>query len=198
MSNRHASIAILPFENLSGSPDDARMAGGFVQDLIAELARFPSVGVIAAESTFAVESTGLDDAGIGRRLAVEYLLKGSVRRAARALRLSVQLVQLATGQHLWAERYDVPEEDMFAVQDEIAAKIANALTARIDQTVLRAARRRQITNLAAYECWLRGMECLQRGTVESDDEARTFFEQALAVDPQYARAQAGTVALAFQ
>ena len=147
--------------------------------------------MIAAESAFAVESTGLDDAGIGRRLGVDYLLKGSVRRAAKALRLSVQLVQLATGQHLWAERYDVPAEDFFAVQDEIAAKVANALTARIDQTVLLATRRRQITNLAAYECWLRGMECLQRGTVESDDEARTFFEQALAVDPQYARAQAG-------
>jgi TolB-like protein len=191
MSNRYASIAILPFENLSGSPDDARMAVGFVQDLIAELARFPSVGVIAAESTFAVESIGLDDAGIGRRLAVDYLLKGSVRRAAKALRLSVQLVQLTTSQLLWAERFDVPEEDVFAVQDEIAAKVANALTARIDQTVLLSTRRRQITNLAAYECWLRGMECLQRGTAESDDEARRFFEQALAVDPQYARAQAG-------
>lgn len=191
MPNRHASIAILPFENLSGSRDDARMASGFVQDLIAELARFPSVGVIAAESTFAVESIELDDAGIGRRLAVEYLLKGSLRRSARSLRLSVQLVQLASSQHLWAERYDVPHEELFAVQDEIAAKVANALTARIDQTVLVASRRRQITNLTAYECWLRGMECLQRGTIESDDEARAFFEQALIVDPQYARAQAG-------
>jgi TolB-like protein len=191
MPNRHASIAVLPFENLSGSRDDARMASGFVQDLIAELARFPSVGVIAAESTFAVESAGLDDADIGRRFAVEYLLKGSLRRSARSLRLSVQLVQLASGQHLWAERYDVPHEELFAVQDEIAAKVANALTARIDQTVLRASRRRQITNLSAYECWLRGMECLQRGTIESDDEARKFFEQALAVDPQHARAQAG-------
>ncbi len=191
MSNRPLSIAILPFENLSGSPDDARLAGGFVQDLIAELARFPSIGVIAAESAFAAESSGLDDAGVGRRLGVEYLLKGSVRRAARALRLDAQLVQLADGRHLWAERYDVSREDLFAVQDEIAAKVANALTARIDHTVLLSTRRRQLTNLAAYECWLRGMECLQRGTIESDDEARTFFEQALAVDPQYARAQAG-------
>jgi len=140
MSSRHASIAILPFENLSGCRDDARMASGFVQDLIAELARFPSIGVIAAESTFAIESTGLDDADIGRRLAVEYLLKGSLRRSARSLRLSAQLVQLATGQHLWAERYDVPHEKLFAVQDEIAAKVANALTARIDQTVLVASR----------------------------------------------------------
>ena len=191
MSNRHASIAILPFENLSGLRDDARIATGFVQDLIAELARFPSIGVIAAESTFAAESTGLDDAAVGRRLGVDYFLKGSVRRSARALRLSAQLVQLPTGSISGRSVTMSRAEDLFAVQDEIAAKVANALTARIDQTVLLASRRRQITSLAAYECWLRGMECLQRGTSESDDEARAFFEQALAVDPQYARAQAG-------
>ncbi len=191
MSNHHVSIAILPFENLSGSPEDGRMALGFVHDLIAELARFPSVGVIAAESTFAVESTGLDEKGVGHRLGVDYLLKGSVRRAAKIFRLNLHLVQLATGQHLWAERYDVPETRLLAVQDEIAATVANALTLKIDQSVLLATRRRQITSLAAYECWLRGMECLQRGTIESDDEARAFFEQALAVDSQFARAQAG-------
>ena len=126
MSNRHASIAILPFENLSGSRDDELMAGGFVQDLIAELARFPSIGVIAAESIFAVDSTGLDDAAIGQRLAVDYLLKGSLRRSARSLRLSAQLVQLSSGRHLWAERYDVPHEELFAVQDEIAATSPSA------------------------------------------------------------------------
>lgn len=191
MSAHYATIALLPFENLSDSPEDARMASGFVQDLIGELARFPSVGVIAAHSTFAVESTGLDDAGIGRRLGVDYLLKGSVRRVERTYRLSLQLVQISTGQHTWGDRYDVPATDLLAVQDEIAAKVANALTVQIDQTVLRATRRRQITNLAAYECWLRGMECLQRGTGASDEEARTFFEQALALNPQYAQAQAG-------
>src|SRR5690606_14945570 len=163
----------------------------FVQDLISELACFPGIGVIAAETTFAVESTGLDDAGIGRRLDVEYLLKGSLRRSARSLRLSAQLVQLPSGQHLWAERFDVPHEKLFAVQDEIAAKVANALTVRIDRTALAATRRRQITSLTAYECWLRGMECLQRGTIEADDEARTFFQQSLSVDPHYARAHAG-------
>ncbi|MGB8466455.1 MAG: hypothetical protein WCE49_16025 [Terrimicrobiaceae bacterium] len=191
MPNRHASIAILPFENLSGTADDARLARGFVQDLITEVARFPALGVIAAESVFAAESVGLDDAGLGQRLKVAYLLKGSVRRSARALRIAVQLVEAATGRHLWAERYDMPAADLFAVLDEIAAKIANALALRIDQTVLNASRRRKVPQLAVYECWLRGMECLQRGTVESDEEARVYFEQALAADSQYARAQAG-------
>jgi len=191
MSARYATIALLPFDNLSGSPEDARMGSGFVQDLIAELARFPSVGVIAAHSTFAVDSIGLDEAGIGRRLGVDYLLRGSVRRGGKAIRLSVQLVQLATGQHVWGERYDVPESDVFVVQDEIAAKVANALTVQIDQTALRATRRQHIANLAAYECWLRGMESLQRGMPDADEEAREFFKQALSLDPQYARAQAG-------
>lgn len=191
MSARYATIALLPFENLSGSAENARVAGGFVHDLIGELARFSSIGVIAAHSTFAVESTGLDDAGIGRRLGVDYLLKGSVRQAAKTYRLSLQLVQLSTGEHIWGERYDVPQSDLLVVQDEIVAKVANALTVQIDQTALRGTRRRQITSLAAYECWLRGMECLQRGTGASDEEARTFFEQALALDPQYAQAQAG-------
>ena len=191
MPRRHASIALLPFENLSGSPDGARIAIGFVQDLIAELARFPTIGVIAAHSAFAVESTGLDDAGIGRRLEVDYLLKGSVRRTGKAIRLNVLLISIASGQHVWAERYDVSDEELFAVEDEIAAKVANTLTARIDQALLLGTRRRQMTSLEAYECWLRGMESLQRGTLEADEEARAFFEQALNLDPHYARARAG-------
>ncbi len=191
MTNRHATIAILPFETLSGSRDDARIVGGLVQELIAELARFPSIGVIAAESTFGLKTAGLDDAGIAHRLAVEYMLKGSLRRSAKSIRLNVHLVQTASGQHLWSERYDVPHEEIFAVQDEIAAKVANALTARIDKIALVTSRHRHVSGLSTYECWLQGLESLQRGTAESNDEARAFFEQALAVDPHCARAEAG-------
>ena len=87
----------------------------------------------------------------------------------------MQLVEAATGQHLWAERYDIPAEELFGILDEIAAKIANALALRIDQTVLNASRRRKLPQLAVYECWLRGMECLQRGTVESDEVGARLF-----------------------
>lgn len=191
MTRPSSSIAILPFESLSEAPEDIRLARGFMQDLIAELARFPSVGVIAAESAYAVESKGLGDAGIGQRLAVGYLLKGSLRRAAGSLRLSIRLLQPESGELLWAERYDVAEEEIFSVQDDIAAKVANALTSRIDRAVLQASHRQRVTSLGAYECWLRGMECLHRGTVEADDEARGFFNRALEIDPHYARAQAG-------
>jgi len=185
------SIALLPFENLSASPSDSWLAGGFVQDLIAEIARFPTLGVISAQSAFAADTTVMDDAAIGRRLGVDYLLKGSVRRLEKSVRISVQLIQLEDGRNLWGERYDVREDDLFALQDEIAAKIANALSARIDQSMLSAAKRRPPATLKAYECWLRGLECLQRGTNESDEEARSFFELALEMDPQYARAHGG-------
>lgn len=191
MSSQSPSIAIVPFENLSGTEADGRLASGFVHDLIAELARFPNVSVIAAESAFSTPAGGVDDAELSRRLGADYLLKGSIRRSARSLRVAVQLIEAASARHLWAERYDVPEKDFFAVQDDVTAKVANALTLRIDWDVLRATRRREITNLAAYECWLRGIECLQRGSSESDEEGRAFFEQALSVDPQFARAEAG-------
>ncbi|HEY5704766.1 MAG TPA: hypothetical protein VIS96_04250 [Terrimicrobiaceae bacterium] len=191
MSAHTISIAVLPFENLSPSPPDSWLAVGFVQDLIAEIARFPTLGVISAQSTFAADTAGLADAAIGRCLGVEYLLKGSVRKLEKAIRISVQLVQLEDGRNLWGEHYDVREDDLFALQDEIAAKIANALSARIDQSMLSAAKRHPPATLKAYECWLRGLECLQRGTAESDNEARGFFELALETDPQYARAHGG-------
>jgi tetratricopeptide (TPR) repeat protein len=149
------------------------------------------VSVIAAESVFSALTGASDGAELSRRLGVTCLLRGSIRRSARALRIAVRLLEAGADRHIWAERYDVPAKDFFAVQDDVAAKVANALALHIDQEMLRATRRRPITSLAAYECWLRGMECLQRGTTEADDEARGYFEQALRADPQFARAQAG-------
>ncbi len=172
MTHPNITITLVPFETLSGSPEDVRLADGFVQDLIAEIARFPPLGVIAAASVFAAGRAGLDDAGIARRLGAGYLLKGSIRRSGKTMRISVQLLEAKSGRHLWAERYDTG--DLLALQDEIAAKVANALAVRIDQSVLGAARRRQITGLETYECWLRGIECLQRGTLDSDAEGRRF------------------------
>ncbi len=189
MSRRPVNLALLPLENLSGADEDARLARGFVQDLITELARFPALGVIAADSVFATGCDGKSTTEIARELRVRHLLRGSLRRHGEALRISVQLLEADTGHHLWAARFD--EEDLPTVHDEIAAKIANALAVHLDQSLLAAARRRQPASLAAYECWLRGMECLQRGTAEADAEGRAFFERALAADPHDARAHAG-------
>lgn len=123
-------------------------------------------------------------------MKVAYLLKGSVRRSARTLRIAVQLVEAATGQHLWAERYDMPATELLAVLDDCSeGRQCTGATDRSDRveriTATKDSAARRVRML------VRGMECLQRGTVESDDEARVYFEQALAADPQYARAQAG-------
>lgn len=191
MTERSIKIALMPFENLSGTPDGALLAAGFVQDLITESARFPSLGVIAAQSSFAAASTDLDDAAIGQRLGVGYLLRGSIRRSGETVRISVSLIDLSSSRHLWAEKFDVPGADLFRLQDEIAAKIANSLAVRIDQSALSASRKVPPSSLAVYECWLRGMEAVQLGTCEGDAQARQFFAKALDMDPGYARAMGG-------
>jgi TolB-like protein len=189
MGSHAVTLALLPLENLSGSPADERLARGFAQDLLTELARFPALGVIAADSVAAAGRENPGDAEVGRRLGALFLLKGSVRRSGRALRLSVQLIEAASGRLFWAGRYD--EERLPTLQDEIAARVANALALQVDQSLLDAARRRPPATLEAYECWLRGVDSLRQGTCESDAEGRRFFEQALTSDPHYARAHAG-------
>lgn len=189
MPAQAVTLALLPLENLSGGREDALLARGFAQDLITELARFPALGVIAADSVAAAQGGGDDEPALAQRLGARFLLKGSVRRAGRMLRLSLQLVEGATGRHYWAGRYD--EEHLPTLQDEVAAKVAGALALQVDQSLLAASRRRPAATLESYECWLRGMECLQRGTREADAEGRRFFEQALESDPDFARAWAG-------
>lgn len=183
------TLALLPLENLSGTREDARLAQGFQQDLITELARFPTLGVVSADSVTAARSLCDDEQALARRLGARFLLKGSMRRIGKVLRLNLQLVEGESGRHYWAERYD--EERLPELQDEVASRIAGALALQVDQSLLAASRRRPAATLESYECWLRGMECLQRGTCEADAEGRRFFEQALESDPEFARAWAG-------
>lgn len=184
-----ATLALLPFENLSGNPGDERLARGFLYDLSVELARFPSLGVLAADSVAAAMEENNAGIHIAERLGAAYFLKGGVRRWNDALRISVQLCETSTGRHIWAGRYD--GADLPSAHDEIVASVANALAAGVDASILAAARRRSPPSLQSYECWLRGMECLQRGTAGSDEQGRQFFQQALEMDPHDARAHAG-------
>ncbi|MGC1479090.1 MAG: hypothetical protein WA771_01190 [Chthoniobacterales bacterium] len=177
MKSDRIGLRLFPLENLSGVEGDERLARGFVQDLSSELTRFPALEVTLSDGK-ATEAPG---AG--------YLLKGSLRRSRENVRISVQLATATDGRHVWAGRFD--EADVLSIQDEIVAKVANALSISLDHSLLVASRRRHPTKLAAYECWLRGMECLQRGAVAADEEAREFFSQALEVEPHYARAYAG-------
>lgn len=183
-------VSVLPFDCAGGTPGDERLARGFWEDIIIELARFPALGIIAARSVsadLAATATGQDGPGP----PVDYVVSGSLGRAGGVIRVRAQLVDARTRRQIWAERYDRPEEEVFAILDEITARVANALNARIEQQNLALARRRSIGALAAYEAWLRGFDLLRQGTVAADEEARRFFERALEIDPQFARGYAG-------
>jgi TolB-like protein/tetratricopeptide (TPR) repeat protein len=181
------TIALLPFENLSGDPSQDVIARGLSLDLAVELARFATLEVIPP----APASQLLTLAGSGRAAAPMFVLNGGVRRQQDRMRMSVSLTDTATGAQVWADRYDAAATELLGVQDAIVAQVAATLAIHTDEVRLAVARRKPLVSLEAYECWLRGRECLQRGTVEADDEARRFFERALELDPLFARAHAG-------
>jgi TolB-like protein len=181
-----ARLAVLPFESLGGG-DDGYFARGFVEDLIVELARFPTLEVLHPDTSLAADASRVALAEAG----VSHHLRGTVRRSPDALRVTVQLIDARTGQRCWAERFDAPASDVLALQDEIVTRVASATAIGIDGARLARARRTPLASLEVYDCWLRGVEALHRGTVEDDALARTFFERALEIDPSCARAHAG-------
>jgi TolB-like protein len=172
-----ATVAIAPFENLSGDPAKDYFARGFVEDIATELSRFGTLEVLHPRA-----------AG---HIPAAHIVHGSVRQAGDAVRVNVQLVEAANGRQVWADRYDATARDLLAVQDAIAARIARTLAVQIDEARLDAVRRAPLACLEVYDCWLRGLECLRQGTVAADTQARHFFERALEIDPTYARAYAG-------
>jgi adenylate cyclase len=184
------SIAVLPFDNLSSDPDQTYFSDGITEDLITALSRFRDLRVLARHSSFAFRGQPLDAAELGRRLDVGYLLEGSVRRAGERVRVTAQLIDAVTGAHLWADRYDRPLDDIFAVQDEVVAQIATTLPGRIETAGLERAKRKPTSELAAYDCVLRGMEHLAHYGAETNASARAQFEQAVTLDPDYALAHA--------
>jgi TolB-like protein/tetratricopeptide (TPR) repeat protein len=182
-----ARLAVLPFENLSADAAEALFARGFVEDLIVELARFPTLEVLHPDTSLAADEPPSALDGIG----VSHHLRGTVRRTADAVRVTAQLVDASSGQRCWAERFDAPASDLLALQDEIVARLASATAIGIDVARLARARRKPLASLEVYDCWLRGVEALRRGTPDDDAAARALFERALEIDPTYARAHAG-------
>lgn len=184
-----ATIALAPFDNLSGDPAQDHLARGFAEDIAAALSRFGALDVVypRAVAALARERHGeSDDSAVA-----PYVLRGSVRRADEVIRISTQLVETSSARQIWADRYDATAGNLLSVQDEIAARIAAALAIHVDDRRLAQAKRRPLSSLETYDCWLRGLECLRQGTVEADAEARRFFERALELDPLYARAYTG-------
>lgn len=182
-----ACIAVLPFEHLSAEPAEAYFARGFVEDLAIELSRFPSFEVLHPDTVFATpaDRDALVELGAG------YCLRGTVRRTGDVVRVTAQLVEAGTGRQRWADRFEAPAAGLASVPDDIVGRVAAALAVEIDTARLARARRRPAATLEAYDCWLRGLEALHRGTLEDDAEARRFFEQAVAIDPTWARGHAG-------
>ncbi len=189
--NHTVCMAVLPFDNLSGSADHDYFTSGFVEDLITDLSHFNNLQVISSYSSRKIGGVARDALTEAQDYAIDYLLKGNLRRMGEQLRINAQLLETHDGRVIWAERYDAPMETVFDIQDDIVARVAGAISAQIDKNLLAAARNKPLTSLAAYDCWLRGMDQLRKGTPEADRKARETFEQAIAMDPHYSRAYAG-------
>lgn len=184
-------IAVLPFENLSDHREDDYFSRGLVEDLITDLAHFRSLQVISSYTSRKVGAEARSAADAARELDIDYLLRGHLRRVSDQIRLSAQLLAAGSGQIIWANRYDMPLTAIFEIQDEIVEQVVGAISTQIDKVLLAAARKKPLTSLAAYDCWLRGMNQMRLGTPEADLEARRIFRQALEIDPTYSRAYAG-------
>ena len=185
------AIAVLPFDNLSGDPEQAYFSDGITEDVITELSRFRELLVIARNSSFAFRGKATDVREVGRALGAGYVVEGSVRRAGNRVRITAQLVDAVSGAHLWAERWDRPLEDVFAIQDEIAGGIVAIVANRVLEEREIAARRRPPRDVRAYDLFLQGYRLADTDPPEAQTQACEFFERALELDPTFARAYTG-------
>ena len=190
-SGKAASLAVLPFENLSDDKQYEYFSRGLVEELIVDLSHFPGLQIISSYTSRRLSDLELDVLEAARKIDVEYLLKGSLYQQPEAIRLSMQLLHTGSGKLIWAERFDAPRDGVFDIQKSILERVVFTISSEVDHTLLTAAREKPVTNMAAYDCWLRGMDRLSLGTLEADREAREFFNQALTIDPHYARAYSG-------
>ena len=180
------SLAVLPFQNMSGDPEQEYFADGVVEDIITALSRFTSFAVIARNSSFVYKGTAVDVRDVAKDLGVRYVLEGSVRRAGDRLRLTAQLIDATSGVHLWAERFDGATVDIFDVQDRITGSVAVAIEPQIRQAEIERSRRKHPENLDAYDLYLRALAKLY--TMRPNDNAEAYGQmvQAIALEPDHA------------
>jgi TolB-like protein/class 3 adenylate cyclase len=184
------SIAVLPFVNMSGDPEQEYFNDGMTETLITDLSKISSLFVISRNSVFTYKGQAVKPTQISRELGVHYIVEGSVQRASGRIRINVQLVDATTGGHLWAERYDRDLANIFALQDELMQKIVTALAVKLTAGEEVRVTRFPTTNLEAYDAFLRGIEHYFRFRKEANVQARQLFTRALTLDPQYAAAYA--------
>jgi adenylate cyclase len=184
------SIAVLPFQNMSGDPEQEYFADGMVEDIITALSRFKSLFVIARNSTFTYKGKALDIKQVGRELGVRYVLEGSVRKAGNRVRITGQLIDAATDRHVWADKFDGALEDIFDLQDQVTMSVVGLIAPRLEQAEIERAKHKPTDRLDSYDFYLRGTELVSTRTLAPLPEALELFKKAFERDPDYAAAYA--------
>ncbi len=184
------SIAVLPFENMSGDPEQEYFADGMVEEITTALSRFRWLFVIARNSSFTFKGKAVDIKEVGRRLGVRYVLQGAVRKASGKVRITGQLIEAATGAHIWADKFDRDMTEIFALQDEVTLAVVSAIQPKLFQAEIALATRRRPEDLTAYDLFLRALQQAIRSTRESLAEALRLVHRALELDPGFAAAAA--------
>jgi adenylate cyclase len=184
------SVAVLPFTNMSGDPEQEYFVDGIVEDIITGLSRIRWLHVIARNSTFTYKGRAVDVKQVGRELGVRYVLEGSLRKAGSRVRITAQLIEAGSGTHVWAERYDRALDDIFEVQDEITLSLVGAIEPSLRQAEIERAKRKRPENLDAYDLYLRALQHAYVPMPGEADKALVLLDQAPAVQPDYPAAQA--------
>jgi len=190
------SIAVLPFQSMSADPEQGYFADGVVEEIITALSRFSGLFVIAQNSSFTYKGRAIDVKQVGRELGVRYVLEGSVRRDRERVRITGQLIDAATGVHLWADRFDGELKDIFGVQDQLTASVVGAIAPKLEQAEIERAKRKPTESLDAYEYYLRGKASFHQWTRDGNNDALHLFLRATQIDSDFAAAY-GMAALCY-
>jgi adenylate cyclase len=182
------SIAVLPFTNMSGDPQQDYFADGIVEEIITALSRLRWLFVIARNSSFAYKGRAIDVRQVGRELGVRYVLEGSMRKSANHVRITGQLIDASNGTHIWADRFDGAIDDIFDLQDQVTASVVGAIAPKMEQAEIERAKRKPTENLDAYDYYLRGMASVYRATKDTYGDALRLFYKAIELDPNFASA----------
>jgi adenylate cyclase len=185
------SVAVLPFTNMSGDPEQEFFADGIAEDVITALSRYPSLFVIARNSSFTYKGRAVDVKQVGRELGVRYVLEGSLRKSGNRIRVTAQLVEAETGKHVWAERYDRDLADIFALQDEITDAVTIAIAPAIADAEQHRAMRKPPGSLDAWAAYQRGLWHLSKFSADDNALSQRFFQQAIDLDPSFSGGYGG-------
>src|SRR3546814_460212 len=176
------SLAVMPFLNLSGEPAQDYFIDGVVEDIVSALSRIRWLFVIARNSSFTYKGRMVDVKQVGRELGVRYVLEGSLRKAEKRVRITGQLIDATTGTHIWAERFEGTLDNIFDLQDQMAASVVGAIAPQLERAEIERAQRKQTESLDAYDYYLRAVACFHKRTKEATDEALPLLYKSMALE----------------